>query len=449
MTHKEIDEYLISSTKANVSFDVVRGVVGNKFIVYYLSSLVDIKLVQLIYQLMENNQNNIYFGNIQQTNDINEILVSIFSGLLFVLPIDENSEYYLVETREYPTRGIGEPETEQTIRGSKDGFTESVITNVGLIRRRIRSKNLVFEKYQIGISSKSDVILTYMDDRVDKKYLSSLKSKLKDSENAIDSLIMSDRALEELLFHQKHNIYPLVKYSERPDIASIQILKGRIAIICDNSSSILISPTNIFEHIRHIEEYRQNPFIGSFLRCVRLLAIFFSMFLVPLWLCVIKEPHDDSIFLIPENISFLTIFLQVIVVEIMIEILRIATIHTPSKLSSTMGLVAALILGQFAVEIGIFSKEILLYCSLSAIGGFATPSYELSLSNKIIKIIIILFVGIFGKIGFLISLFLVFLYLVRIKIGGYPYLYPFVPFELNEFAQIFFRFGKESKKRVR
>ncbi len=448
MTHKEIDEYLINSTKSNINFDVVRSEIANKFIVYYLSSLVDIKLIQLIYQSMENAQNNSYFGNIQYENDINKILISIFSGLLFVLPKNEQEKYYLIETRDYPTRGIDEPETEQTIRGSKDGFTESIITNVGLIRRRIRSKNLIFEKYQMGISSKCDVVLAYMSDRVDKKYLSNLKNEIKTNEDKIDSLIMSDRALEEILFHQKNNIFPLVKYSERPDLTSIQILKGRVVIICDNSSSVLISPINVFEHIRHIEEYRQNPFVGSFLRFIRLLAILFSMFLVPLWLCIIREP-DNSFFLIPENISFTTIFLQVIVMEIMIEILRIATIHTPSKLSSTMGLVAALVLGQFAVEIGVFSKEILLYCSLSAIGGFATPSYELSLSNKITKIVMIIFVGLFGKIGFLLSLFLLFIYLVKMKVGGYPYLYPFVPFELKEFLQIFFRFGKKAKKRVR
>lgn len=445
MNHKELDEYLINKLRINTNFDIVRGIIKNRFIVYYLSSLVDTSLIQLIYQLT--NQTG-YEGNIQKVNNLKEIETSILSGLLFVLPINDNEDYYLIETREYPTRGISEPETEQTIRGSKDGFCESIITNVGLIRRRIRDSNLVLEKYQLGKTSKSDVIICYLDNKVNKKYLNNLKNKLVNKVDLLDSVVMSDRAIEEVVFEQKFKLYPLVKYSERPDITSINILKGNIAILCDNSSSVILTPTNIFEHIRHIEEYRQNPLVGTFLRLSRLLAIVFSLFLIPLWLCVLKSPENIDIFLIPEELNFMKIFYQVLVVEIMIEILRIATIHTPSKLSSTMGLVAALILGQFAVEIGVFSQEILLYCSLSAIGGFATPSYELSLSNKITKIILIIFVGIFGKLGFICGLFILFLYLFYLN-REHPYLYPLVPFDYDDFNQIFTRLGKSDKKRVR
>ena len=133
----------------------------------------------------------------------------------------------------------------------------------------------------------------------------------------------------------------------------------------------------------------------------------------------------------------------------MIEILRIATIHTPNKLSSTMGLVAALVIGQFAVQIGIFAKEIILYSSLSAIGGFANPSYELSLSNKLIKIFYIICVGLFGKIGLIISMFISLIYILNINKLEYPLLYPLIPFAQKEFMQFFSRFGKSNKKRVR
>lgn len=448
MNHNEIDQYLKELTNVNNCFDIVRGEVGDNTIVYYVSSLVDLKLIQQVYQLMEN-CNETYFGNIQKSTSIDEIITSILSGLLFVLPKDDNKDYYLIETRNYPTRGISEPATEQTIKGSKDGFCESIITNVGLIRRRIRSPSLLFEKYQFGISSKTDVILTYLKDRVDNDYLSKIKNNLINNIDSVDSIVMGDKAIEEILFEQKYNLFPLVKYSERPDIVCTQILKGKIALIIDNSSCVIITPTNAFEQIKHIEEYQHNPIVGSFLRCIRFIAILFSLFFVPLWLSLIKDNDFQSIFIYPESMTFKSIFWQVIVVELMIEILRIATIHTPSKLSSTMGLVSALILGQFAVEIGVFSKEILLYCSLSAIGGFATPSYELSLANKITKIFLLIFVGILGKIGLLISIFIIFLYLVNLNSKITPYLYPFVPFELNEFMQIFSRLGKEQKKRVR
>ena len=425
MTNSELDKCLFDKLNIKNNFDIVRGVVKNKFIVYYVSSLVDINLIQHIYQLTDLNDG--YIGNIQKINSLDEIVTGILSGLLFILHLD-NDSYYLIETRDYPSRGINEPETEQTIRGSKDGFCESIITNVALVRRRIRNENLMFEKYQVGTYSKCDVVIAYLKDKVNIKYLEKIKKRIANNKEQVESIIMSDRALEELLFPQKHNIYPLVKYSERPDLVSINILKGRVVILCDNSSSALITPTNIFEHLRHIEEYRQNPLVGTFLRLIRFMSILFSLILIPLWLCALKDGNNE-IFLIPDESNFYKIFYQVLVAEIMIEVLKIATIHTPSKLSSTMGLVAALVLGQFAVEIGIFTQEIILYSSLSAIGGFATPSYELSLSNKIVKIIIIISIGFIVKFVIIFSLFFLFLYLVRINKDDYPYLFPFVPFK--------------------
>lgn len=445
MENIEIDKYLKKKLDIEHNFDIVRGVVKNDYIVYYLSSLVSNNTLQLIYQLMDEKQG--YQGNYQKVDSMENIIISILSGLLFIIPLD-NKDCYLLETREYPTRGLSEPETEQTIRGSKDGFCESIITNVALIRRRIRNENLTFKKYQIGTYSKCDVVLCFMKDKVNNKYLNYLSGKLESIKDNVESIVMSDRSLEEILFNQKLNIYPLVKYSERPDIVSVNVLKGKIALICDNSSSVIITPVSIFEHLRHIEEYRQNPIVGTFLRSIRIVAIMFSLLIIPLWLNAILN-NDKSFFLIPKGIGFNQILYQVLVVELMIEVLRIATIHTPNKLSSTMGLVAALVLGQFAVQIGIFTQEIILYSSLSAIGGFATPSYELSLTNKIIKIILIISIGIFSEIGFVCSLFILFIYTVNINKKSCPILYPVIPFDLKEFSQLFTRLGKSDKKRVR
>lgn len=445
MKNREIDQYLQDKLKIETNFDIVRGIVNDNNVVYYLSSLISNNTLQLIYQLI--NKKEGYIGNSQKYDSIDNVIVSILSGLLFVIPLDDTVPY-LIEAREYPTRGISEPETEQTIRGSKDGFCESIITNVALIRRRIRNENLIFEKYQIGNYSKCDIVVSYIKGKVDDNYLQTLRNRINIMKDDVESIIMSDRSLEEMLFNQKYNIFPLVKYSERPDVVSLNLLKGKIAIVCDNSSSVIITPVSLFEHYRHIEEYRQNPIVGTFLRSIRFFATIFSLLIIPLWLCAIIE-NNGNFFMIPDGIKFDNIFYQVLVVELMIEILRIATIHTPNKLSSTMGLVAALVIGQFAVQIGIFAKEIILYSSLSAIGGFANPSYELSLSNKLIKIFYIICVGLFGKIGLIISMFISLIYILNINKLEYPLLYPLIPFAQKEFMQFFSRFGKSNKKRVR
>jgi stage V sporulation protein AF len=216
-----------------------------------------------------------------------------------------------------------------------------------------------------------------------------------------------------------------------------------VAMIVDTSPSVILTPTTLFEHIEHVEEFRQTPIVGTFTRIFRLIAVLISVFLVPLWMVLVLETDFSGVFLLrPENEVPTNLFIQVLIVEVMIEVLRIATIHTPSALSSAISLVAALLLGQMAVEIGVFIPEVLLYGALSAMGGFATPSYELSLANKITKMFLIILVGLFRKTGFLIGMFLLFLYLVSIKVFSVPYLYPFIPFDYKKCLSLFYRPSK-------
>ena len=313
-------------------------------------------------------------GAIEVQKDVYKAFLSISSGMSVLLNGDK---IYVVETRNYPGRSVGEPDTEKTIRGSKDGFNENIIINVGLIRRRIRSEHFKCEIFKVGENSNTDVVVSYMDNKVNEDSLKQIIEKIKNIN--IDGLVMSDRALEEKIFKQKFNPFPLVRYSERPDIVAAHLLKGNIAIIVDTSSSVIITPTTLFEHTKHVEEYRQVPSVGTFIRILRYLAIFISLFLVPLWMLTLNnDSFTSNIFVKLSNESPIPVLVQIIIVELVIELLRIATIHTPNHLSSAMGLIATLILGQMAVEIGLFQSEILLYCSISSIGGFATPSYELS-----------------------------------------------------------------------
>jgi stage V sporulation protein AF len=170
---------------------------------------------------------------------------------------------------------------------------------------------------------------------------------------------MFDRKLEEKLFNQGFNPFPLVRYSERPDIIAAQLLKGHIAIVVDTSSSVIIVPTTIFEHTKHVEEYRQVSSVGTFIRIIRYFAILISIFLVPLWMLTLtNENFISHIFVKIESVNNIPVLLQIILVELTIEILRIATIHTPNQLTSAMGLIATLILGQMAVEVGWFASEV-------------------------------------------------------------------------------------------
>ena len=439
----DIDQKLANLLNYGINFDVIRREVGKdvKVILYFLSSLADSERVnELNVSLMLSDSEKylsqqLSSGSIEEQKDIYKAFLAVSSGMSVLLC---NDKIYVVETRNYPTRGVDEPDTEKTIRGSKDGFNENIIVNVGLLRRRIRSEHFKCEIFKVGENSHTDIVVSYLDNKVNKNSLKKLINKLENIQ--IDGLVMSDRALEEKMFKQNFNPFPLVRYSERPDIVAAHLLKGHIAIIVDTSSSVIITPTTLFEHTKHVEEYRQVPSVGTFIRLLRYLAILISVFLVPLWMLTLNnDSFTSNIFVKLSNDSPIPVLAQIIIVELVIELLRIATIHTPNHLSSAMGLIATLILGQMAVEIGLFQSEILLYCSISSIGGFATPSYELSLSNKLVKLILILLVGFFGSIGFIVGFTSLIVLLGAIKTYEMPYLYPLLPFDYKEFLKVIFR----------
>lgn len=441
--YNETDQKLASLLNVGVNFDVIRREVGKdvKVILYFLSSLADSERVnELDVSLMLSNSKKylseqLSSGSVALEKDVYKAFLAISSGMSVILCEDK---IYVVETRNYPSRSINEPDTERTIRGSKDGFNENIIINVGLIRRRIRSEHFRCEIFKVGDNSHTDVVVSYLDNKVNKESLKKIIDKVKSVK--IDGLVMSDRALEEKIFKQNFNPFPLVRYSERPDIVAAHLLKGHIAIIVDTSSSVIITPTTLFEHTKHIEEYRQVPSVGTFIRLLRYFAILISVFLVPLWMLTLNnDSFTSNIFVKISSESPIPVLVQIIIVELAIELLRIATIHTPNQLSSAMGLIATLILGQMAVDIGLFQSEILLYSAISSIGGFATPSYELSLANKIIKLLLILIVGLFGATGFIISFTLLVVLLGAIKTYGMPYLYPLLPFDYKQFLKVIFR----------
>lgn len=432
--------YYLLNTDTN--FDVVRKEIGinRNAIIYFLSSLADSKSVfELTYSFInltnDELEKQILNGSITLCNDIDKAFISISSGMSVIIYLNN---MYIVETRSYPSRGVSEPDTERTIRGSKDGFTENIIVNIALIRRRIKSEYFYSKIYSVGESSKCDVVICALTNKVNESMLKRIEKAIENIK--VDNLTMSDRKLEETLFHQGLNPFPLVRYSERPDVISAQLLKGHIAIVVDTSSSVIIVPTTIFEHTKHIEEYRQVSLVGTFIRLIRYFAILISIFLVPIWMLTLNNDNFISnIFVKIDTPNNIPVLVQILLVELTIEILRIATIHTPNQLTSAMGLIATLILGQMAVEIGWFASEVLLFSSISSIGGFATPSYELSLANKMVKMFFILMVGIFGGSGFIIGIYLLVLYIANIKLFDVPYLYPFFPLDCKELYKVLFR----------
>ncbi|GGE38339.1 stage V sporulation protein AF [Pullulanibacillus camelliae] len=443
---KDNKSYLEERIGIGTSFDVgIREmkILGQEIGVAYCNSLVDtLSVIELLRELLrlvnlhksgidikEAIKNHLAHEQVKEIKTLDEAVDNMLSGLIVIF-IDGQPIGLVIDTRHYPGRQPEEPDIERVVRGSKDGFTENIIENVGLIRRRIRDERFRSEMLRVGERSKTDVSLVYLKDTANPGLIKALKKEINKIE--VDGIPMADKSLEEFIVKQGFNPYPLVRYTERPDVAAAHILEGHVLMVCDTSPSIVIFPTTFFHHVQHAEEYRQTPVVGGFLRWSRFIAILLSIFLVPLWLVLVM--NTDILpnwleFLGPHNNKYhLPIIMQILMAEVGIEIIRMAAVHTPTSLSTALGLIAAVLIGQIAVQVGVFIPEVILYTSISAIGAFATPSYELSEANKIIRIVLIILVGIFGVPGFMVGMTLLIVYLARVKNLNTPFLWPFIPF---------------------
>ena len=332
------------------------------------------------------------------------------------------------------------------LRGSHEGFVETVIFNTALIRRKIRNPKLTLKSFKVGSESKTDVIVCYLEDKVDRKQLEILTEKL----NSINPkhLSMSQESLKECLMpSQAWNPYPKVRYTERPDAAASCIYDGNIIVLTDGSPSAMIIPTGIFDFVQDINDYYFPPLIGTFLRFVRSAVFTLSMLLIPVWylLVLYEESLPDALkFMMIEEEYTVPLIVQLLIVEFVIDTLRLASLNTPSALSSSFSVVGALVLGEFAVRSGWFVSEVVLFMAFVAISNFTQPSYELGYAIKISRVFILILCGLFKIWGFIIGLVLVLLLIATTKtLGGFTYLYPLIPFNAEALKGLIIRRPKK------
>ncbi|MDF0726151.1 spore germination protein [Cytobacillus sp. S13-E01] len=430
----------IKILKKEVHIYFLNGLCDTQFIIQLLKELVNIndkeKLTSQAIQIIEN---RLTHQQVTKIKNLDEAVDNVLSGLIIILIEGEDSGI-VVDVRSYPGRQPQEPDTEKVVRGARDGYTENIIVNTALTRRRIRDERLRNEMMQVGERSKTDICVSYIKDVADPGLVEHIKKELQAIE--IDGLTMADKTVEEFLVKQGYNPYPLVRYTERPDVAANHLLEGHVIIMVDTSPSVMITPTTLFHHVQHAEEYRQAPVVGTFLRWVRFIGILASLFLLPLWFLFVKEPSllpEALKFIGPNADSSIPVVVQIFLADIGIEFLRMAAIHTPTPLSTAMGLIAAALIGQIAIDVGLFVPEVILYVSIAAIGSFATPSYELSLANKMSRLFLLVVVAIFKTPGFIIGVTVYILFLACIRSLNTPYLWPFLPFNAKALWQIIIR----------
>lgn len=384
-------------------------------------------------------ETHLSYIEISTANHLGDIVNQVLAGPLALL-MDGADQAIMIDARTYPVRSPDEPDIERVVRGARDGFTETIIFNTALTRRRLRDPSLRMEYMQVGKRSRTDIALAYMEDVANPDIIRDLREKIDAID--VDGLPMAEKSLEEFVFGKNWNPYPLVRYTERPDVAAVHLLEGHVLIYVDTSPSVMIAPSTLFHHVQHAEEYRQKPVVGAYLRWVRFFAMIWSVILLPLWYLFASHPE-----LLPDSLSFIGIddptaiplIVQFFLAEIGADVLRMASIHTPSPLATALGLVSAILIGQVAVEVGLFVNEVILYLAIAVIGTFATPSYELGLANKLVRLFLLLTAWAFGWIGLVIGLGLWFLLLFKTRSLGVSYLWPLIPFNRKALWEVIVR----------
>ncbi len=366
-----------------------------------------------------------------------KIIYFLMSGV-FVLMVDGYDQCLLIDSRTYPSRGVEEPEKDKVLRGSKDGFVETIVFNTALIRRRIRSTELRMEMMQAGKSSKTDIVLCYMDSRVDHEFLNKVKERIEQIK--VDALTMNQESLAECLYKKKwYNPFPKFKFTERPDTAAAQILEGDIVILVDNSPSAMITPTSIFDVVEEADDYYFPPITGTYLRLSRFLICILTYLLTPTFLLLMQNPAW-----IPGGFEFIAIegdvniplIWQFLILELALDGLRLAAVNTPNMLSTPLSVMAALVLGEFSVNSGWFNSEVMLYMAFVAIANYTQASYELSYAIKFMRIINLILTAIFGIWGYIGAIVIMVIAIVTNKtVSGKSYIYPLLPFNMKQLSK--------------
>lgn len=453
---KEID----SDIKPGESFDIIKKelIIGErKALLYFIDGFIKDevyeKMLEFLFKIRPEElsgiedmadfaKNKMPYVETEASYDTKFIKTAILSGPS-VLIVDGIYGALIVDTRTYPMRSVDEPRKDKSLRGARDGFVETLVMNTAMIRRRIRDSRLRMEYMQIGTDTKLDIAISYIDGLADKKTLKILKEKLKSIK--VSSISMTQQALSEKLQKSAFfNPFPKFKFTERPDYTSACILDGRIALVMDNSPTVMLIPISLSDFFRETDDYYFLPISGSYIRTLRIIVSISTVLLAPIFLLLANNPQSVPAwleFIIPKESGAIPLIVQFILLELLVDGLRLASVNTPDTLSNSLGIIGGLLISEFAVSAGWFAAQTILFTAFSTVAAFSLPSFEMGYAMKFERILLLLSVQFFGIWGLVVGLVFLFICMLNIKtLSGRGYLYPIIPFNPKAFSELFLRY---------
>ena len=386
------------------SFYFINGLNKDDDMLKLMDALLKIKKEDMPAGILQFMEMAIPYTEVELIEDFDQVLKNLFSGVTCLF-VDGYEGAIAIDCRTYPARSVEEPDKDKSLRGSRDGFVETVVSNTAMIRRRIRSEHLVMEMQEVGDSSRTDIAICYMKDRVNKEILCDLRQKVLSIRT--DDLRMNQQSLAECLMKRKwYNPFPKFKFTERPDTAAACIFEGKVVLLVDNSPSAMILPTSILDVIEEANDYYFPTLTRVYLKSARGLISFLTIFLTPVFLLFMQNlnwlPKMFAFVAVKDMINIPLIF-QLLILEIAIDGLRLAALNTPSMLSTPLSVIAGLVMGEFSVKSGWFNSEVMLYMAFVAVANYTQPNFELGYALKFMRLQLLILTALFNWIGFLIG----------------------------------------------
>lgn len=456
-TNKEEVKKLFNNTNDLIlyEFDTLSGDVA---LVVYIDGLVDKKALneELIKPLMRDLVSpqdvlSIVFisGSIELLN-IQEISKPLTNGnvLLFIEGIEL---VYSFDLNKWEKRSISEPGAERVVRGPKEGFIEDIQVNKSLIRRKIRNANLVFEDYILGSQTNTKVSLAYIEGLAKQEILDELKNRIQNI--TLDSILDSGY-IEHFIEDAPRTMICTIGHTEKPDVAVGRILEGRIAIICDGSPDVLTVPKVFIENLQMAEDYYSRPQYATFIRILRIIALFISIVL-PGFLVALETFHQEMIptkllMSIAKNVEGVpfTSLIEALLMILFLEMIKESGLRIPNNIGTAVTVVSGLVLGQTAVQAGLVGPIMVIVIATTGIAEFIIPE---QMEMIVIYRLIILFLGGFlGLYGIACGMAIMIVHLVSLRSFGVPYMYPIAPYDKEGMKDfIFMRPMKEMNYRPR
>ena len=411
------------------SFDIIRRdiVIGGKASVFYyidgfIKDEVMLKIMDSFLSVPEEDmpedaetfiQKQVPYVEVDIAEDFDDVIRNVLSGPACLF-IDGYKECILLDCRTYPARSVDEPDKDKSLRGSRDGFVETIVFNTALMRRRIRDPHLIMEMTEAGQASRTDIAVCYMSDRVDRDLLDNLKKRIESLQ--LGDLRMNQQSLAEALFKRKwFNPFPKFKYTERPDTAAACLLEGKVILLVDNSPSAMILPTSILDMIEEANDYYFPTVTAVYLKTTRTLITIATVFFTPLYLLFMQNlewlPDVFEFVAVRDTVNIPLIF-QFLLLEISIDGLRLAAMNTPTMLSTPLSVIAGIVMGEFSVQSGWFNSEVMLYMAFVAVANYTQPNFELGYALKFMRLMLLVLTALFDLYGFIAGCILVLCFLI-------------------------------------